>query len=86
MPYTRTLPLSDSREAREDLALRRSIATQLAALLAEGGVTKSEFARSMGAARRTVQLLLDPTDSSLTLTTLSRAARALGRSVRIKID
>lgn len=85
MPYTRTLPPSGSRSAREDLALRRSIAAQFKVLLAESGVTKSEFARSMGADRRTIRLLLAPNDASLTLTTLTRAARAFGRSIRIEI-
>lgn len=85
MPYTRTLPLPDSREAEEDLVLRQSIARQFGALINENGITRTEFARAMGAGRRTVQFLLDPENTSLSLTTLTRAARALGRSIRIKI-
>ncbi len=84
MPYTRILPLPDTPEADEDMILRQSIARQFAALIEQNGITRSEFARVMGAGRRTVQFLLDPEDNSLSLTTLTRAARALGRSVRIE--
>lgn len=50
----------------------------------ETGTTKSALARRMNTSRTVVDRVLDGTDASLTLDTMTRAATALGR--RIKVD
>jgi plasmid maintenance system antidote protein VapI len=49
------------------------------------GVTKTEMAARMKTDRRQLDRLLDPENQSLTLGTLSRAAQALGRQLKIAI-
>lgn len=66
------------------IAVKRVIAWQLGQAMKEGGVTKSALARRMQTSRTVVDRILDASDASLTLDTMTRAATAVGR--RIKID
>ncbi|MEO5858648.1 MAG: Fis family transcriptional regulator [Pyrinomonadaceae bacterium] len=66
------------------IAVKRVIAWQLGQAMKEAGVTKSAFARRMHTSRTVVDRILDASDASLTLDTMTRAATAVGR--RIKID
>lgn len=66
------------------VAVKRVIAWRLGQAMKEAGVTKSALARRMHTSRTVVDRVLDPCDSSLTLETMTRAANAVGR--RIKID
>lgn len=66
------------------VAVKRVIAWQFGQAMKEAGVTKSALARRMHTSRTVVDRVLDPSDSSLTLDTMTRAANAVGR--RIKID
>jgi antitoxin HicB len=72
-------------EACEDHAIKEIIAEQIAAAMAEQGLTKVEMAARMKTSRRQLDRLLDPTIPSVTLDTLSRAATAVGRSLRIEL-
>lgn len=67
-------------------ATKRVIAIQLAKAMAEKGLTKSEMARRMGTSRASLERLLDPDNSSVTLQTLQAAARAVGGRLHIKLD
>jgi transcriptional regulator with XRE-family HTH domain len=58
---------------------------RLAALAEEQSVTKSEMAARMKTSRAAVDRLLDADNPSVTLTTLGKAARALGRKVKIEL-
>lgn len=66
------------------IAVKRVIAWQIGQAMKETGTTKSALARRMQTSRTVVDRVLDATDASLTLDTMTRAATALGR--RIKVD
>lgn len=53
--------------------------------MAKRKVTKSEMAKRMKTSRAAVDRLLDPTNASVTLYTLNRAATALGQRVELKL-
>ena len=66
-------------------AIKRVIARQLDALMAEQGLTKSELAKRMKTSRAQLDRLLDPENESVTLGTLTRAAQAVGRQLRMEL-
>src|SRR5215813_8312280 len=66
-------------------AIKRVIARQLDALMAEQGLTKSKLAARMRTSRAQPDRLLDPENSSVTRYTLSRAAKAAGRQLRMDL-
>lgn len=72
-------------EASTARAVKRVLAWQLAEAMKRGKVTKAELARRMKTSRAVVHRLLDESDSSVTLATISKAAIALGRSVTLKL-
>ncbi len=72
-------------EACEDHAVKELIAEQLAAAMAEQGLTKVEMVARMKTSRRQLDRLFDPAIPSVTLDTLRRAATAVGRSLRIDL-
>ncbi|MBI1980265.1 MAG: XRE family transcriptional regulator [Methylocystis sp.] len=72
-------------ESCEDHAIKEIIAEQLAAAMAEQGITKVEMAARMKTSRRQLDRLLDPSTPSVTLDTLRRAARAVGRRLRVEL-
>jgi len=72
-------------EAVEARAVKRALALQLARLAAEQSVTKSEMAARMKTSRAAVDRLLDASNPAVTLTTLGKAARALGRKIKIEL-
>jgi antitoxin HicB len=66
-------------------AIKRVIARQLDALMHEQGISKTELARSMKTSRVQLDRLLDPENESVTLGTLTRAAQAVGRNLRMEL-
>jgi transcriptional regulator with XRE-family HTH domain len=48
-------------------------------------LTKAEMARRMDTSRSQLDRLLDPESNSVTLETLTRAARAVGRQVKVEL-
>jgi len=72
-------------EEVEERALKQAIALQVAGLLKQKALTKSEMAVRMKTSRAAVDRLLDSSNPSITLTTLGKAARALGRKVKIEL-
>jgi len=69
----------------EAVAIKRVIAWQIERLMDEEGLTKSEMARRMGTSRSALERLLDPSNPSVTLLTIERAAKALGKKVRVEL-
>lgn len=74
------------REEVEDLALKEIIADQLAAAMRERGMSKTAMAERMGTSRRQLDRLLDPSNPSVTLSTLRRAAHAVGRTLNVQLS
>lgn len=65
------------------VAVKRVIAFQIAKLMEEQNLTKSEMSHRMHTSRAALERLLDPSNESVTLQTLDRAAKALGRRLQI---
>ena len=65
-------------------ALKRSIAVQLQGIIADQNMSKTELAARMRTSRTALDRLLNVKTASLTLTTLEKAARALGRRLKIE--
>lgn len=66
-------------------ATKTVIAAQIAAAMKEKGLTKVTMATEMQITRAQLDRLLDPKNDSVTLGTLKRAAKALGRSLRLEL-
>jgi antitoxin HicB len=66
-------------------AIKRVIARQLGALMQDQGLTKSALAKRMRTSRTQLDRLLDPENESVTLATLTRAAHAVGRQLRMEL-
>lgn len=66
-------------------ALKRAVALKLNDLMKEKRVNKSAMAAQMRTSRAAIHRLLDPENTSITLATLNRAARSLGRKVKIEL-
>lgn len=69
----------------EEDALKEIIADQLREAMKAQGLTKTAMAARMKTDRRQLDRLLDPANSSVTLSTLRRAAAAVGRSLRVEL-
>jgi antitoxin HicB len=72
-------------EETRAIAIKEAIAWQVQQAMDAGKISKIEMARRMRTSRAALDRLLDPGNASVTLQTLSRAARAIGRDLRIEI-
>ena len=66
-------------------AIKSVIAEQLAAAMKDKGLTKARMAELMNSSRTQVDRLLDPTNGSATLESLLRAAKIVGRELRVEL-
>ncbi|MFN7572853.1 MAG: Fis family transcriptional regulator [Betaproteobacteria bacterium] len=66
-------------------AVKEVIAWQVAQAMEQGGLSKTTMAQRMQTSRQQVDRLLDPHNTSVTLQTLQRAARAVGRELKIEL-
>ncbi len=72
-------------EDAEAVAAKRVIAFQIAREMESAHISQSELARRMNTSRSAVERLLDPTNPSVTLQTLERAASAVGKRLRVQL-
>lgn len=72
-------------EQAETVAAKRAIAYQVEQLMAQQNLSKTEMSRRMKTSRAALDRLLDPANQSVTLQTLDRAARALGKRLQISL-
>lgn len=72
-------------EATTAVAIKRVLAWQIAQAMKDAKMSQAELARKMKTSRAVIHRLLDADDSSVTLSTISRAAAALGRTVRVQL-
>ncbi|MGE3541783.1 MAG: Fis family transcriptional regulator [Candidatus Tectimicrobiota bacterium] len=75
----------DRLEEATETALKRVIARMVEQAMREQGLTKAAMAREMHTSRSQLDRLLDPANTSVTLTTLQRAAAAVGHALRIEL-
>ncbi|CAN5425634.1 hypothetical protein BH10PSE6_BH10PSE6_18350 [soil metagenome] len=66
-------------------AIKRVIARQLDGLMRDNRLSKTELARRMQTSRAQLDRLLDPENDSVTLGTLTRAAHAVGRTLKMEL-
>ena len=71
-------------EGATAVAIKRVLAWQIAQAMKDEKVSQAELARRMKTSRAVIHRLLDADDPSVTLSTISRAAAALGRNVRVQ--
>jgi DNA-binding Xre family transcriptional regulator len=69
----------------ESIAIKRMLAFQLKELMKAQKLNKTQLAKRMKTSRSALERLLDPDNPSVTLLTLERAARALGKNIKIEI-
>ena len=72
-------------EATQAVASKRVLAWQIEKAMKQQDLTKAEMARRMETSRSQLDRLLDPDSDSVTLDTLTRAARAIGRRVKLEL-
>jgi antitoxin HicB len=78
----------DEKGIREEVtaaAIKSVIAEQLAEAMKDKGLTKARMAVLMNTSRTQVDRLLDPTNGSATLESLLRAAKIVGRELRVEL-
>jgi hypothetical protein len=73
------------REEVEAVAIKRVLAWQLSREMQEQKKTKQAMARELQTSRSQLDRLLDPRNVSVSLDAMARAARALGKSLVIRI-
>lgn len=64
---------------------KRVMVRQITDAMKEQGLSNGEMARRMHTSRATVVRLLDPNNEAVTLSTLSKAAHAVGRELRLEL-
>ncbi len=69
----------------EAKAIKRVVAFQVAMLMQQQQLTKTEMAERMQTSRASLDRLLDPSNPSVTLQTLEHAATALGKRLRVEL-
>jgi antitoxin HicB len=73
------------REEVEAVAIKRVLAWQLEQAMRKEQKTKQAMAKQLHTSRSQLDRLLDPQNVSVTLDTITRAARALGKRVIIRV-
>lgn len=73
------------REEVTAAAIKSVIAEQLAEAMKQKGLTKAPMAELMNTSRTQVDRLLDPGNGSATLGSLLRAAKIVGRELRVEL-
>ena len=73
-------------EEVEAAAIKKVLACMIEQRMAETHITKSEMARRMGTSRTQLDRLLDPANPSVTLSTIAKAATAIGKKISISFE
>jgi antitoxin HicB len=67
------------------IAAKRVLAWEFQQAMAKANISQAEMARRMNTSRAVIRRLLDQDDLSITLSTISKAATALGKNIRLKL-
>lgn len=67
----------------EAVAVKRVIAWQLSEAMKSAKISKKQMAERMGTSRSQLDRLLDPENGAVHLQTIARAARAIGKRLRL---
>lgn len=69
----------------EVVAIKKIIALQVEEKMHDKKLSKTTMAKRMGTSRSALDRLLDPSNVALTLLTLEKAVRAVGRKLHVSI-
>ena len=69
----------------ESVAIKRTVAFQIEQEMQKSKLSKSALASKMHTSRSALDRLLDPSNVSVTLQTLERAALALGKRLKVEL-
>ena len=72
-------------DACEEQAIKELLAEQVARAMQEQGLTRTAMAARMQTSRAALNRLLDPTNPSVTLHTLQKAAQVIGKRLRLEL-
>jgi predicted XRE-type DNA-binding protein len=73
------------REEFEAVAIKEVLAWQIAEAMKANKLSRNRLAQRMKTSRSQISRLLDPKDGNVTLNTLQRAAKMVGRSLRLEL-
>jgi antitoxin HicB len=66
-------------------AVKRLLAWQISESMKNDRISKAEMARRMQTSRAALDRLLDPDNSAITLKTMHKAAKVLGKQIRMEL-
>jgi predicted XRE-type DNA-binding protein len=69
----------------EALAVKQALASQIADAMKAQNLSRKRLAERMNTSRSQISRLLDPKDGNVTITTLQRAAKIVGRTLRVEL-
>jgi len=72
-------------EEFREVAIKEVIAWQLGEAMAKGQISKTAMAKRLSTSRSQLDRLLDPKQEGVTLATLAKAARAVGKRLHIDL-
>jgi antitoxin HicB len=72
-------------EEFEAVAIKELLAWQIIEAMKAQNLSRKRLAERMGTSRSQIGRLLDPKDGNVTLATLQRAARIVGRTLRLEL-
>jgi antitoxin HicB len=72
-------------EETQAVAIKEVLAWQITKAMAAKKMSRKRMAEAMGTSRSQISRLLDPKDGNVTLATLQRAAKIVGRKVRLEL-
>ena len=70
----------------EAVAIKEVLAWQIAEAMKAQNISQRRLAARMGTSRTQISRLLDPADGNVTIATLQRAAKELGRTLRFELQ
>ena len=73
-------------EETTEQSIKRVLAWQLSETMKQQGISKVEMAKRLSTSRSQLDRLLDPKNARVTLHVLSRAAQAVGRSLKLELQ
>jgi antitoxin HicB len=72
-------------EKFEAVAVKEVLAWQIAEAMKAQNLSRKRLAERMGTSRSQIGRLLDPKDGNVTISTLQRAAKMVGRALRVEL-
>jgi transcriptional regulator with XRE-family HTH domain len=67
------------------IAIKQALACQIAEAMKCQNLSRKRLAERMKTSRSQISRLLDPKDGNVTITTLQRAAKIVGRTLRVEL-